>query len=87
MTEPWEMKNVGDGRHAVEDNMRKAYHKWTRLGLDADADARIVMTSYGDTRDESEIVEEIKRRMRKYAVEVIYVFRGELAAQFLRRRM
>jgi len=81
----WEMKNVGDGRHSVEDNMRSAYHKWTRLGLDADTDARIIVTSYGATRDESDVIKEIKRRMKKYAAEAIYIFRGELKALFLRR--
>jgi len=81
----WEMKNVGDGRHSVEDNMRSAYHKWTRLGLDADTDARIIVTSYGATRDESDVIKEIKRRMKKYAAEAIYIFRDELKALFLRR--
>ena len=61
----WEMKNVGDGRHSVEDNMRSAYHKWTRLGLDADTDARIIVTSYGATRNESDVIKEIKWRMKK----------------------
>ncbi len=81
----WEMKNVGDGRHAVEGSMRNAYHKWVRLGLDAHNEARVVMTSYGGTRNESDIVDEIKRRMRKYAVNVIYIFRDGSSSLFLRR--
>ena len=46
----WEMKNVGDERHSIKGTMRNAYHKWLRLGLDADADARVVVTSYGASR-------------------------------------
>ncbi|MBS6417454.1 MAG: hypothetical protein KH372_01315 [Olsenella uli] len=45
----------------------------------------MVMTSYGGTRNESEIVDEIKRRMRKYAVNVIYIFRDGSSPLFLRR--
>lgn len=44
------MKNVGDERHSIKGTMRNAYHKWLRLGLDADADARVVVTSYGASR-------------------------------------
>ena len=62
-----------------------SYHKWVRLGLDAHNEARVVMTSYGGTRNESEIVDEIKRRMRKYAVNVIYIFRDGFSSLFLRR--
>ena len=81
----WEMKNVGDGRHSVEGNMRDAYHKWLRLGLDADADARVVVTSYGASRDEREIIEEVRRRMRRYAAEAIYVLRDGSRSIFLKR--
>ena len=81
----WEMKNVGDGKHAIEDNMRNAYHKWVKLGLDALNETKVVMTSYGGTRSESEIVDEIKRRMRKYAVNVIYIFKDGASSIFLRR--
>lgn len=81
----WEMKNVGDGKHAIEDNMRNAYHKWVRLGLDAPNETRVVMTSYGGMRSESEIVDEIRRRMRKYAANVIYIFRDGASSLFLRR--
>ncbi|KXB62211.1 hypothetical protein, partial [Olsenella sp. DNF00959] len=61
-------------------------HKWTRLGLDADSEARIVITSYGATRDERDIVDEIRRRMRKYAVNVIYVSRDGTSSIFLARQ-
>ena len=81
----WEMKNVGDGKHAIEGNMRNAYHKWVKLGLDALNETKVVMTSYGGTRSESEIVDEIKRRMRKYAVNVIYIFKDGASSIFLRR--
>lgn len=81
----WEMKNVGDGRHSVEGSLRDAYHKWTRLGLDADNESRVVVTSYGATRDEHDVIEEIKRRMKKYAAEAIYIFRDGSSGMFLRR--
>jgi SPP1 gp7 family putative phage head morphogenesis protein len=81
----WEMKNVGDGKHSVEGSLRDAYHKWTRLGLDADNESRVVVTSYGATRDEHEVIGEIRRRMKKYATEVIYIFRDGSSAMFLRR--
>ncbi|WP_159430828.1 hypothetical protein [Olsenella phocaeensis] len=78
------MKNVGDGRHSVNDLMRSAYHKWTRLGFDS-SEARIVITSYGATRDEEEIMAEVKRRMRRYAKAVIYILRdGSLGHYFER---
>ena len=81
----WEMKNVGDGKHSVNDRMRDAYHKWTRLGLDADSDTRIVITSYGATRDEDSLVEAIRNRMKDYATEVIYVLRDGSESIFLKR--
>lgn len=83
--QPWEMKNVGDGKHSVNDRMRDAYHKWTRLGLDADSDTRIVITSYGATRDEDSLVEAIRNRMKDYATEVIYVLRDGSESIFLKR--
>ena len=79
------MKNVGDGKHAIEDNMRNAYHKWVRLGLDVSNETRVVMTSYGGMRSESEIVDEIRRRMRRYAANVIYIFRDGASSLFLGR--
>ena len=82
--QPWEMKNVGDGRHSVEGNMRSAYHKWTRLGLSS-SDTRIVVTSYGATRDEDEIMDEVKRRMRRYAKAVIYIPRDGSSARYFER--
>lgn len=65
------MKNVGDGKHAVEDNMRDACHKWTRLGLD-ESNSRIVLSSFGASRDDESILDDIRKRMR-YAKEVLYV--------------
>ena len=81
----WEIKNVGDGKHSVNDRMRDAYHKWVKLGLDADAETRVVITSYGATRDEADLVEAIRSRMKDYATEVIYVFRDGSKSIFLRR--
>lgn len=80
----WEMKNVGDGRHSVEGNMRSAYHKWTRLGLNS-SDTRIVITSYGATRDEDEIVDEVRRRMSRYAKAVIYITRDGSHGRYFER--
>lgn len=80
----WEMKNVGDGRHSVNDLMRSAYHKWTRLGSDS-SETRIVITSYGATRDEGEIIDEVKRRMGRYAKAVIYILRDGSAGHYFER--
>ena len=81
----WEMKNVIGSKSSINKRMRDAYHKWTRLGLDADSETRIVITSYGATRDEEEIIEEIKNRMKDYGVEVIYVYRDGSKSIFLRK--
>ena len=56
-----------------------------KLGLDADAETRVVITSYGATRDETGLVEAIRSRMKDYATEVIYVFRDGGKSIFLRR--
>ena len=56
-----------------------------KLGLDADAETRVVITSYGATRDETDLVEAIRSRMKDYATEVIYVFRDGSKSIFLRR--
>ncbi len=80
----WEMKNVGDGKHAVEDRMRDGYHKWEKLGINP-LESRIVITSYEATRDEQDIIDEIKRRMSKYAAEVIYIYRDGGKSIFLSR--
>ena len=71
---PWEMKNVGNGKHAVEDRMEDSDHKWTRLGLDP-AETRTVMTSFDASRDEDLIIADIYRRMY-YAAEVLYITRS-----------
>ena len=47
--------------------------------------AEVRMTSYGGMRSESEIVDEIRRRMRRYAANVIYIFRDGASSLFLRR--
>ena len=80
--ELWEMKNVGNGKHAVEDRMEDSYHKWTRLGLDA-TEARTVITSFDATRDEELIISDIRRRMY-YAAEVLYVTRSGEVVRILR---
>ena len=80
--ELWEMKNVGNGKHAVEDRMEDSYHKWTRLGLDA-TEARTVITSFDATRDEELIISDMRRRMY-YAAEVLYVTRSGEVVRILR---
>lgn len=80
----WEMKNVGDGKHAVEDRMRDGYHKWEKLGLNP-SKSRMVITSYGATKDEQDIIDEIMFRMKKYAVEAIYIYRDGSKSIFLSR--
>lgn len=80
----WEMKNIGDGKHSINDQMRSAYHKWTRLNMSS-TETRIVITSYDATRDEQDIIDEIKRRMERYATEVIYIYRDGNKSIFLRR--
>ena len=79
----WEMKNVGNGKHAVEDRMRDSFHKWTRLRLDP-SEARTVLTSFGATRDEKLIIEDIKRRMH-YSKEVLLVMRDGTLRRFTRQ--
>ena len=64
--------------------MRSAYHKWTRLGLNS-SDTRIVITSYGATRDEDEIVDEVRRRMSRYAKAVIYITRDGSHGRYFER--
>ena len=78
----WEMKNVGDGKHSVNDQMRMACHKWKKLGISS-SESCIVITSYGATRDEQDIIDEIKRRMERYATEVIYIYRDGNKSIFL----
>ena len=80
----WEMKNIGDGNHSLSDQMRKAYHKWKKLGLKADDETRIVITSFDATRDEEELIEAIKDRMKDYGVEVIYIYRDGSKEIFLK---
>ena len=80
----WEMKNIGDGKHSVNDQMRVACRKWKKLGISS-SESRVVITSYGATRDEQDIIDEVKRRMSKYAVEVIYIYRDGSKSVFLSR--
>ena len=64
--------------------MRMACHKWKKLGISS-SESRIVITSYEATRDEQDIIDEIKRRMNKYAAEVICIYRdGSKSVFFLR---
>ena len=67
----WEMKNIGDGKHSIEDQMRRAFHKWEKAG--ERSPVRIVVTSFGMTRSEDDAINEITRRMDKYADEVLFV--------------
>ena len=67
----WEMKNIGDGKHSIEDQMKRAHHKWEKLG--ETSPVRIVITSFGMTRYARDAIEEISRRMDRYADEVLFV--------------
>lgn len=66
----WELKNVHDGKHAIEDRMRDAAKKWRKLGLQDPV--RIVITSDGRTRSAESAIDDIKRHM-KYADEVLFI--------------
>lgn len=79
----WEMKNVAGGKSSINKRMREAYHKWVKLGLKADDETRVVITSYGSEIDEETIIEEIASRMKDYAAEVIYIYRSGEKAIFL----
>lgn len=67
----WEMKNVGDGRHSVEDQLKSARSKWRRL--DIDDPVRVVITGTNlKRRSEQEVIDEIRRRSHYYD-EVLFV--------------
>lgn len=67
----WEMKDVGDGRHSVEDQLKSARSKWRRL--DIDDPVRVVITGTKlKRRSEQEVVDEIRRRSHYYD-EVLFV--------------
>lgn len=80
----WEMKNVAGGKSSINKRMREAYHKWIKLDLKADDETRVVITSYGSEIDEETIIEEIAKRMKDYAAEVIYIYRSGEKAIFLK---
>lgn len=80
----WEMKNVVGSKSSINKRMRDAYHKWEKLGLDADNETRIIITSYYSEIDEETIIKEIMSRMKDYAAEVIYVYRDGNKALFLK---
>lgn len=58
----WEMKNVGDGKHSIEDHLREARSKWKRLKLDSCM--KVVVTTEGRSKDFSSAVEEVRRRLK-----------------------
>ena len=68
--QPWELKNVGDGKHSIEDQLRKAKKKWTRLALEEPV--RVVVSCFGRTKSDESAVEEIIRRSR-YWDEVMFI--------------
>lgn len=80
----WEMKNVVGNKSSINKRMREAYHKWIKLGLNADDKTRVVITSYGSEIDEETIIKEIANRMKDYAAEVIYIYRDGEKAIFLK---
>lgn len=66
----WEMKDVGDGRHSIEDQLKNARSKWRRLGLEGPV--RVVVTGTKMTRSDDSAIAEIGNRSR-YFDEVIFV--------------
>lgn len=59
----WEMKNVGDGKHSIEDHLSEARSKWKRLRLDSRM--KVVVTTEGRSKDFSSAVEEVRRRLKR----------------------
>lgn len=70
----WEMKDIGDGKHSIEDQMKSARKKWDKLKLGGKV--RIVVTAFNRTKGDDSAIEEIERRMNRYADEVLYIHRG-----------
>ena len=66
----WELKNVGDGRHSIEDQLRKARNKWKRLALEEPV--RVVVSCFGRAKSNESAIEEITRRSR-YWDEVMFI--------------
>lgn len=58
----WEMKNVGDGKHSIDDRMQDAIHKWRKLGMD-EKNMKLVITCEGRTKSEQSAIDEIQRRL------------------------
>lgn len=59
----WEMKNVGDGKHSIEDSLRDARSKWLRL--ESHEPMRAVLTTEGRSRDFSTAIDEARRRLKE----------------------
>ena len=58
--QPWELKNVGDGKHSIKDQLGKARRKWARHALEGPAKA--VVSCSGRTKsDESTAKDNIRR--------------------------
>ena len=68
--ELWEMKDVGDGKHSVEGQLRDARKKWAKLH--SDSPVRVVVTSTKATKSPEDVVAEIRRRGRYYD-EAVYI--------------
>ncbi len=60
----WEMKDVGDGKHSIEDQLKVARSKWRRLGIEDPV--RVVITGTKMTRSEADAIAEITRRSHYY---------------------
>lgn len=68
--ELWEMKNVGDGKHAIEDRLRDSSKKWEKLG--SSLPVRTILTAYGTRRPLDELCAEAWKR-RRYWDECIVI--------------
>ena len=70
--ELWELKNPKSGKHAVEDRIKEACDKWSRLGLDSSP--KIILSNSESSRSDSDVFQEAIRRCEFYgADELIFV--------------
>lgn len=78
----WELKNVGDGKHSIEDQLRKARGKWTRLSLQEPV--RVVVSCYGRTKSDKSAIDEIIRRSR-YWDNVLFISNDERTIKWIKK--
>ena len=57
----WELKSPKSGKHAVDDRLTDAFHKFRKLG---DNDPRIIICNSESTRPDDDVLDECLRRIR-----------------------